>query len=161
MQAVAMAASEDLGWDDSRVVRAKAHPHVEVVAERDARAMNHMEPGTRLIHARLEEWARAVKPWCGAQGYPDESYYHKWALLKIAPQPGQECDLSDRVAHVDAAVARLGEPDKAVLKRFYLRWRPLDIWKHLPGINSETTFKRTLKRARWRVEGYLMAIEEK
>lgn len=136
-------------------------PKVTLEVVRSARAMNHMDSETKIVHARLEEWARWVKRHCGAQGYPTESYYHKWALLKIAPNPGHDPEIPDRVAHVDAAVSRLEATDKAVLMRYYLRWRPLDIWKYIPGINSETTFKRTLKRARWRVDGYLLAIEEK
>lgn len=142
-----------------RVIRAKAYVEPTIQYERNCRSLNHMEPGTRLIHARLEEWAKEVKRFLGTQGFPGESYYHKWALLKIAPHPGHDPAISDRAARVDAAVARLPQPDKAVLERYYLRWRPTRIWEHLAGINSESTFKRVLKRARWRTEGFLLAVE--
>lgn len=156
MNAMMMAASEP--WDESRVIRVKAH--VEVVVERDPRSMNHMDADTKLVHCRLEEWAGYVKRWAGAQGYPSESYYHKWALLKIAPNPGHEAELPERPAQVDFAVSRLGAIDKSVILRYYLHWRPVDIWKQLSGIPSHHKFNIVLKRARWRVDGFLNAIEK-
>jgi hypothetical protein len=141
-----------------RVARVK----VEIHRERDPRAMNHMDAETKLIHARLEEWAQHVKRRSGAQGFPTESYYHKWALLKIAPQPGHEDEvIPDRVANVDGAVARLGVIDKSVICRFYLAWRPLGIERGITGIRNKHHFDKVLKRARWRVDGFLSAVERK
>jgi hypothetical protein len=31
------------------------------VSERDSRCMNNMDPDTKLVHARLEEWSRWAK----------------------------------------------------------------------------------------------------
>jgi len=146
------------GWDESRVVRAAARPRVDVLVERDARSFNRMDPDTKLIHSRLEEWAKAVKRAAGSRGYPPESIYVKWRLSGVRTETGHEPDLSDREAHVDVAVARLGDIDKAVIKRYYLAWRPVKIWQ-VPGIPSEHRFNVVLKRARWRVDGFLAAIE--
>lgn len=158
MNALIAAADIPTGLDSIRVVSAKAK--VEVVYERDPRAFNSMDGETKLIHSRLEEWASWVRQWAGAQGYPAESYYHKWALLHVSPQPGHEPQLPERVAHVDAAVARLGDIDKSVIKRYYLGWRPVKIWSNLSGIANQHKFNVVLKRARWRVDGYLTAIEK-
>lgn len=126
---------------------------------RDPRAFNRMDAETKLIHARLEEWANETKRFMEARGYPRESYYHKWAALGIAPNPGHEPEMSQRAANVDGAVTKLGVIDKSVIWRYYMQWRPVGIWKQLSGIESEHKFNIVLKRARWRVDGYLSAIE--
>lgn len=133
-------------------VRAK----VTVLQERDPRALNRMDPDTKLIHSRLEEWARAVRQAGGTLGYPAESIYTKQNLIRT--EYGHEDQITDRVAHVDAAVARLCVIDRSVIRRYYLEWRPVNIWK-LPGIPSQHRFDVVLKRARWRVDGFLAAIE--
>jgi hypothetical protein len=130
-----------------------------VVAERDRRSLNAMDTETKLIHARLEEWSNETRRHLESRGYPKESYYHKWACLGIQPNPGHEPELSPRSANVDIAVTRLIEVDKAVIWRFYMQWRPVKIWEHLPGIDGKHKFDVVLKRARWRVDGYLKAIE--
>jgi hypothetical protein len=123
------------------------------------RSMNHMDPDTKRVHLRLVDWAKHVHQRADALGYPTESYYHKWALLMIPPQPGNPPELPDRVAHVDAAVARLGVIDRSVIFRNYLQWRPIDLHKGIAGIASRRNYDNVLKRARWRVDGYLTAIE--
>jgi hypothetical protein len=135
-----------------------ARPKIELV-ERSPRSMNNMDAETKLIHARLEEWSKATKRYMEARGYPRESHYHKWALLGIAPNPGHEAPLPDREAHVDTAVTKLGAIDRSVIWRFYMEWRPVKIWERIPGVASEHKFNVVLKRARWRVDGYLSAIE--
>ena len=130
------------------------------LSERDPRAMNHMDPDTREIHARLEEWAKHCKQAFARLGYSTSSYYEKWALLGIAPNPGMEPTLPERPAHVDRAVRQLGDIDRSVIWRYYMQWRPGDaLWKELHGIDSKRRFECVLKRARFRVEGYLIAIE--
>lgn len=141
-----------------RVAKARAHVHVE--PERSKRELSHMDGQTKLIHARLEEWARHVNRPDGPQGYPSESYNEKWARLEIAPEPGHEPMLPERVANVDAAVARLCTVDRAVIERKYRFWRPTDLWKGIPGIKNKAKFDTVLKRARWRVDGHLGAIEK-
>jgi len=133
-----------------------AKPTVSV--ERDRRNLSHMDPETKAIHLRLETWAQAVKNNGGNLGYPSESIYTKRNLVRTE---GRHEDLiSDSVANVDAAVARLGEIDKSVIRRYYQHWRPVGIWKGIPGIPSAHRFDVVLKRARWRVDGFLSAIEQ-
>lgn len=134
-------------------------PKAVVVIERDPRSVNAMDSETKLIHARLEEWARETRQHLESRGYPKESYYHKWACLGIQPNPGHEAELSPRSANVDRAVTRLGEIDRAVIWRFYMQWRNDGLHKGLPGVDSRHRFDIVLKRARWRVDGYLKAIE--
>lgn len=137
---------------------ARARPQV-IVSERSRRAMNNMDADTKAVHIRLDEWSVWVKRALTVLGYPSESYYHKWAALKIAPNPGFEAEMPDRPANVDKAVAGLGELDKSVIWRYYCQFRPARIWHELRGIDSQSTFDRVLKRARWRTSGFLLAIE--
>lgn len=141
-----------------RVVRAT--PRMAILVERDRRGMNHMGPETKAIHIRLDEWSVWVKRALTVLGYPTESYYHKWAALKIAPNPGFEAQMPERPANVDRAVARLGEIDKSVIWRFYCQFRPVQIWRGLHAIDSQSAFDRILKRARDRTAGCLMVIEQ-
>jgi len=135
-------------------------PAVEPATERSGRAVNAMDPDTRLIHARLDEWAKEVKRSAGARGYPSESAYVAWSVLQVRTESGHEPDLSERAQHVEAAVLRLGAIDQSVIRRYYLDWRQTGIHKGLAGINNEDKFRSVLKRARFRVDGYLSAIEQ-
>jgi hypothetical protein len=128
--------------------------------ERSGRAVNAMDPDTRRIHARLEEWAVQVRRSAGACGYPPESVYVKWALLGVRTETGHESELSPRAANVEAAVLRLCAIDQGVIRRYYLAWRQTGIWKGLAGINNDDKFRAILSRARFRVDGYLSAIEQ-
>jgi hypothetical protein len=57
---------------------------------------------------------------------------------------------------IDAAVARLGDVDKQVIRAYYLNWaRADDLWRQCPGIRSLSNFRAVLKRARWRLIGYV------
>lgn len=98
-----------------------------------------MDPETRLIHARLDEWAAE----------------RRRAL--VADQPIQ---LAQRPANVDLAVSRLDEADRAVVIRYYVEFRSGDaLWKDLKDIDSRRRFDAVLKRARWRVDGFLRCME--
>jgi hypothetical protein len=142
-----------------RVARAKPHARTDAISERDRRAMNNMAPETRSIHIRLDEWSVWVRRALTVLGWPTESYYHKWALLKIAPHPGFDAEMPERPANVDKAVATLCEIDKSVIWRYYCQFRPVQIWRGLHGIDSQSTFDRVLKRGRDRTAGALAVIE--
>lgn len=151
---------QEILGDGTSIRVARAKPAVEVITGRDPRAMNHMDKETRVIHARLDEWSSYVKRALNMLGYPAESYYHKWAALKIAPNPGFDAEMPERPANVDRAVARLGEIDKSVIWRYYCQFRPTLIWKGLRAIDSKSEFDKILRRARWRCDGILMEIEK-
>ncbi len=136
-------------------VTVQFHPSAE--PERSRRSMNNMSEDTKAVHLRLTEWAAAVKRLSATLGYPRESIYTKQNLIRADRHEEQ---ISDRVANVDAAVTHLVDLDRLVINRYYLHWRPDNLWKGLEGVRSEDHFKVVLKCARCRVDGYLAAIEK-
>lgn len=132
--------------------------------ERYRRAMNHMDPDTKLVHARLEEWARWAKD-AGIQGYPRQSVFVKAATYNATGIPQEsmhkpEPMMPDHVARVDAAICRLGEIDRKAIRLYYLSW---DVAENLARRMDRTMrwrqFLNVVRRARWRVAGYLDAVE--
>lgn len=124
------------------------------------KSMNHMDPETKLVHARLEEWAKWAKD-SGIAGYPKQSLTEKAAQYgKLGiPQESNfrtEPMMPDHVAMVDAAICRLADLDRRVVKIYYMRWEAVSVmaW-HLRM--RERKFQHILQRARWRIMGYLDA----
>lgn len=131
---------------------------------RSPRTMNHMDPDTKEVHARLEEWARWAKD-IGIAGYPRQSLTEqaaKYGKLGIPQEPlhKPEVVMPDRVAAVDAAICRLGDIDRSVVRAYYLNWEPTStIARRLKM--RERQFQNVLRRARWRIVGFLDAHERK
>lgn len=132
-----------------------------VVSERNSRVMNHMDPDTKLVHARLEEWARWAKD-LGIAGYPKQSATEKAALygklgLPQEPLHKPESMMPEHVAVIDAAICKLGDIDRGVVKTYYLNWTAVEVMarKHHMRVLQ---FQRVLRRARWRIMGYLDAV---
>jgi hypothetical protein len=131
-----------------------------VMTERDPRSMNHMDPDTKFVHARLEEWAKWAKD-PGIAGYPHQSLTEKAATygrLGIPQEPlhKPEAMMPDHVAVVDAAVARLGDIDRGVVRTYYLKWEPVNVMARHHKMRV-LQFQRVLRRARWRIMGFLDA----
>jgi hypothetical protein len=135
------------------------------VYERDRRAMNHMDPDTKLVHARLEEWSRWAKD-TGIAGYPHQSITEKAAKYGKLGIPQEslhkpEPTMPDHVARVDAAICRLGDVDRKALRLYYLSW---DVAENLARRMDRSMrwrqFLNVVRRARWRVAGYLDAVEQ-
>ena len=133
-----------------------------LVSERDRRSMNHMDPDTKAVHARLEEWAKWAKD-AGIAGYPRQSVTEKaaqYGKLGIPQESNYRSEpmMPDHVALIDAAVSRLGEIDKGVIRTYYLKWESVNVMarRHKMRILQ---FQRVLRRARWRIMGYLDAVE--
>lgn len=129
---------------------------------RDPRAMNHMDPDTKAVHVRLEEWARWARD-PGVLGFPRQSLTEKAALYGKLGIPQQsnykpEAEMPDAVALIDAAVARLGDIDRGVVRTYYLRWEPVDVMARRHSMRV-LQFQRVLRRARWRILGFLDATE--
>lgn len=133
---------------------------VEVLfVERDGRAMNNMDPETKLTHIRLEEWARWAK----------DSESREWPpitlLGKVIEQgisgAGQgtrpPISMPDNVAKVDAAVAKLGEIDKKAIKTYYMRWEDIDSMARRLHMRRRQ-FQNVLRRARFRVQVYMSVM---
>lgn len=133
-----------------------------IPSERDRRAMNHMDPETKLVHVRLEEWGRWAK----------DSEVHAWPRITLlgrcidqgetgAAQSGRPpVAMPDRVAVIDAAVCKLGEIDKRVVQAYYIRWQPIEVMARRHSMRV-LQFQRVLRRARWRIMGYLDASAAK
>ena len=132
--------------------------------ERDNRVMNHMDPDTKWVHARLEAWV----PWAkdrGIQGYPRQSLTEKAALYgKLGiPQESShkpEPDMPQAIAYTDAAICRLGDIDRKVIRAYYLGWAPVEVMARQCGMRVPQ-FRNVLKQARWRLWGMLQAFERK
>lgn len=134
------------------------------VSERDPRSMNHMDPDTKLVHARLEEWAKWAKD-IGIAGYPRQSLTEKaaqYGKLGIPQESNIRAEplMPDHVARVDAAICRLGEIDKKAIRLYYTSW---DVAENLARKMDRSMrwrqFLNVVRRARWRVAGYLDAVE--
>lgn len=132
------------------------------VQMRDPRSINHMDPDTKLVHTRLEEWARWARD-PGVLGFPRQSPTEKAALYgKLGiPQESNykpEAEMPEQVARIDAAVAGLGDIDRRVVHTYYLRWEPVNVMARRHHMRV-LQFQRVLRRARWRIIGYLAAAE--
>jgi hypothetical protein len=137
---------------------------VAEVLMRDKRSMNHMDPETKLIHMRLEEWARWAKD-IGIAGYPRQSQTERAALygplgLPQEPLHKPEPMMPDHVARVDSAICRLCDIDRRAIRLYYTAWEPVEvlarkIGRHMRG----RQFQNVVRRARWRLAGFLDAME--
>lgn len=130
--------------------------------KRNPQAMNHMDPETKLVHARLEEWAKWAKD-NGILGYARQSLTEKaaqYGKLGIPQESNYKSEpmMPDHVAAVDAAICRLGAIDTRVVKAYYLRWEPTAVMARRLSMR-EKQFENVLRRARWRIIGFLDALE--
>jgi hypothetical protein len=127
-----------------------------VVYERDRRTMNHMDSDTKLVHARLEEWGRWAKD-ADAHAWPSITYLGRWIEQGIdgAVQQGKPpIAMPDTVSVVDAAVCKLNEIDRAIIKTYYLKWEPIEVMARRHHMRVRQ-FQSVLRRARWRIQGFI------
>jgi hypothetical protein len=137
----------------------------EVVMENKRRkSMNHMDPDTKEVHLRLEEWAKWARD-IGIAGYPRQSLTEKAATygrLGIPQEPLHKPELvmPDRVARVDAAICSLGAVDQKAIRLYYLSWAPADVLaRKMDRSMRWRQYLNVVRRARWRIAAYLAAIE--
>lgn len=134
--------------------------NLQQTAERDRRSINHMDPDTKAVHARLEGWAR----W--ASGEEVRAWPRLTLLGRVIEQgasgAGQSgrppISMPDHIAHVDAAVAKLGQIDKMVIRIYYGPPDAVEVMARKANMRVRQ-FQNVLRRARWRVSGYLDALE--
>lgn len=132
--------------------------------QRSPRAMNRMDPDTKLVHARLEEWARWAKD-IGIAGYPRQSLTEKAATygkLGIPQEPLHKPEpmMPDHVARVDAAVCRLRAVDQKALRLYYLNWdAPESLARKMDRSMRWRQYLNIVRRARELVGAYLDAVE--
>lgn len=127
---------------------------------RDLRLMNAMDDDTKRVHLRLEEWALTVGD-DTANAWPKVTLLGR--LIEQGPNGASQSGrppvaMSDAVAVVDAAVAKLGDIDRKVIKIYYLHWASIEAMAGLAGMRIPQ-FRNVLKRARWRLTGYMDAHE--
>lgn len=129
----------------------RGSPRVDVVTERDPRTMNRMDPETKFVHARLEEWGRWAKD-RGIQGYPAQSLTEKAAQYGRLGIPQEsnlrtEPEMPEHIAAVDAAICRLWKIGQRCVKRYYTEWQPMEIMAKKENI-SVSNMKEVLRRSR-------------
>lgn len=144
-----------------RVLRQKARATIEV--ERDPRTMNRMDPETRAIHVRLEEWACWAKD-RGILGYPRQSLTEKaaqYGKLGIPQESNYRAEpmMPPHVAAMDAAISRLCQIDKGVIKTYYLHWEPIECMARRHSMRTRQ-FQNVLRRARWRLAILIVQAEQ-
>lgn len=131
----------------------------EAVMMRDVRA-NRMDTDTRIVHERLEQWGRWAKE-SEAKAWPESTLLGRVIEQGAngASQQGRPpIMIPEAVAAVDAAVCRLAGVDRAVIQTYYLRWEPVEVMarRHQMRVRQ---FQHVLRRARWRILGFLDAKE--
>jgi predicted DNA-binding transcriptional regulator AlpA len=126
----------------------------------DRRALSRMDAETKLIHHRLEAWADWARhddprPWPASTLMARTIEFGKYGVRSAGRPP---TEMPDSVAHVDAAIAHLGEIDRRVVTTYYTRWAPQEVMAR--SINMRRNkFDAALRRARWRIWAFLKAIE--
>lgn len=131
---------------------------VSVSVERDSRAMNHMDPESKLIHAQLEEWARWARD-TGIMGYPKQSLTEKaaqYGRLGIPQESNYRAEplMPEHVARMDAVVASLCQTDQQAIKGYYCRWEVADAGLEALARRLSMRVRQlqnVLRRARWRI----------
>jgi hypothetical protein len=135
-----------------------------VMGERSSRTMNHMDPDTKLVHARLEEWAGWARD-TGIAGYPKQSLTEKAAKygklgLPQEPMHKPEPMMPDHVAIIDVAICRLGVIDQKAIRLYYLNWAaPEVLARKMDRSMRWRQYLNVVRRARWRIAAFLDAVE--
>lgn len=129
---------------------------VVMTETRDKRRVNHMDPETKIVHAKLEAWGAWAKD-SEVRAYPATNYLYRWAKEGIhgASQEGRPpVSMPDEIAAVDAAVSRLNAIDKRAVQLYYIRWQPLE--NHARTMHMRVRqYQNVLRRARWRLALFL------
>lgn len=135
------------------------HTHIEIAYRQDGRRENRMDPETKAVHLRLVAWGK----WSIGDRTGTELPYVtllgrviKQGSDGAAQKGGGPVNMPEDVAVTDAAVSRLGTIDKTVIRQYYLFEADDEShWRRCKGIRSMTSFRNVLKRARWRVAGFI------
>lgn len=137
---------------------ARAEP-IAASEPRHRRAMNHMDPETKLVHAELEVWGRETRD-RDENGLPGTTLLGR--VIEFGPMGAGQggrgpSDLSPRAARVDACVAKLWGIGRSCVKRYYTSSEPVSVMARKEGI-SERRFQEVLRRSRWLIGTWLNEI---
>jgi hypothetical protein len=134
-------------------------PEVESRASRDLRRVNHMDPETRIVHARLEAWGAWAKD-AEVRAWPSITLLGRMIDQQAcgAAQSGRPpISMPDEVAKTDAAVCKLNAIDKQAVQLYYIKWAPIEVHARKMQMRPRQ-FQNVLRRARWRLSLFLNLI---
>ncbi len=125
----------------------------------DTRRINHMDSDTKAVHYELERWGRWARD-AGIRAWPQVTLLGRIieeGLHGARSTGAPPVSMPSEVERVDKAVAHLGEVDRRVIRKYYLEWAPPEVMaKSLKMRRRE--FDNVLRRARYRVQGYIAAL---
>lgn len=132
---------------------------VTVSVQRDRRTMNHMDPETKAIHIRLEQWGAETRE--NLSGYPPITLLGR--LIEQGPMGASQTgkppvSLSEPAARIDCCVGKLCQIDQRVLKFYYQAQISRDVLARKMSMR-ERQAQNVLRRARWRVAAHLAVME--
>lgn len=123
--------------------------------ERSGRVLSRMDPEMKATHLRLEGWAKWAKE--NVRAWPERTLLGKLCDGELGRTENRTpTTMPDHIASVDAAVSWLGAIDQKVIKAYYLNWAPPEFAARRVHMRL-TQFQNVLRRARWRISGYLAA----
>jgi hypothetical protein len=111
-----------------------------------------MDPAARVVHRRLEAWA-SWNADTEARGFPLSTPIARMMKYGVAgavaaPVP---VEIPDAIADVDAAVGTLPQAEAQAIRRYYLRWEPIEASARALRLTPRQ-FQALLKCARMRIE---------
>jgi hypothetical protein len=132
---------------------------IAVHVERDQRRMNNMDPETRAVHLRLEQWGAETRE--NPSGYPPVTMLGR--LMEQGPMGASQTGrppvtLSEAASHIDVCVAKLCQIDQRALRFYY----QAQISREMLAARlrmRERQAQNVLRRARWRVQAHLAVME--
>jgi len=125
-----------------------------------SRAVNSMGADVKVIHYRLEAWARWSRDHVPGQLASRNTIGR---LMDEGPGAGSAThivlDMPEAILEMDKAIAHLTGDDRTVIRIYYLRWEPVKELASRARM-TERRFTSVLNRARWRLSGYLAAAAQ-
>lgn len=138
--------------------KAATEPSVVVDQSRDRRGLNHMDPETRLTHARLERWGKETRERY-SDGFPAITLLGR--VIEQGPGASHQgkptADISESSQQVDACVARLWKRAQSCTRRYYQQWEPIEVMAGKEGVGL-TQFREILRRSRQLIGFWLADI---
>lgn len=125
----------------------------------DRRCLSHMAPELRPVHVLLERWGAWVVSGQPRQ-WPERTTLGRvidegpGASHQTAPQDAMPREIEP----VELAVLSLPHLDRSVVRQEYTHWQPTEVAARRLNV-SVSRYTRVLWRARWRVRGYLDAMD--
>jgi len=134
-----------------------SQPHHVAFQPIDRRSLSNMAPEIRVLHQRLEAWAKWSRERIST-GWPERTILGR--LIEEGPgashSSGAPTAIPDAIAEMDRAVGHLTGDDRRVIREYYLRWEPREVLARRLRLTPKR-MDGILNRARWRLVGFLSA----